>query len=142
MKKPKLNTALLRKIQKHILEEPKRLDMYIIVEKEGKDAWYEPPGGKWPSCNTTGCIAGWGLVLSGKRITGRSSDLTRAAKLLGVSTNEPAWDSLDFESESNKLFLVENWPCKFADQYENAKTDKKRARVTANRIEHFIKHRD
>jgi hypothetical protein len=59
-----MNVKLLRKIQKHILEEPRRLDMDVVLVKDIDPAsWRDAP-----PCGTVGCIAGWACALSGKRL--------------------------------------------------------------------------
>ena len=54
---PKLNVALAMKVKKHILAEPKRLNMsFWICDVTGIiDA---------PPCGTQACIAGWACLLS------------------------------------------------------------------------------
>ena len=58
-KERKMNTRLLRKVQKHILEEPRRLNMDIILDD--RVSARDP---KNPPCGTVGCIAGWAIVLA------------------------------------------------------------------------------
>src|SRR4051812_24586244 len=78
MKQPKLNVRLIRRIQKHILEEPRRFFMKAIlaIGVPGSHEWDEVKGGWNPSdlsdtvppCGTAACLAGWTGLLSGKTL--------------------------------------------------------------------------
>lgn len=126
-----MNVKLLRKIQKHILAEPRRLVMSII-ERRGNPNTLIPvepdeysnynqyeKRQKFADCGTAACIMGW-------------------ARLLASHYNGHD-DSLDIEF--GKLCSARTWPTKFAKAYAKAKTARSRARIAANRIEHFIKTR-
>jgi hypothetical protein len=121
--KRKLNVKLLRRIQKHILEEPKRFWM----------GWWETssiPDVNPAPCGTTACIAGWALALSGERIADYNPGV-RAARILGLSADG-----------YNKLFFSYAWPEPFLSRYERAEDNrnaKAMAKAGADRIEHFIK---
>jgi hypothetical protein len=52
-----MNVELLEKVKKHILAEPKRINMNNWCYKKPKSR-----GG--PACGTVGCIAGWTVLLS------------------------------------------------------------------------------
>lgn len=122
-----MNVKLLRKVKKHILEEPRRYDQDATVCTSQPGSPYE---GKhvYPACGTIACIGGWALVLSGKK---NSSDLGIARQLL----------DLDYE-QADRLFGGiggGNWPELFDNAYLKAKTLRGRVRVAARRIEHFIK---
>src|SRR5712671_5400107 len=54
--KSKLNVALLRKVKRHMLADPRRLQM--------SQALYVTRGKNAPHCGTVGCIAGWVVALS------------------------------------------------------------------------------
>lgn len=126
--KSKLNVTLLRKIQAHILEEPRRFIMDDLVR-------YGLPGDKFSAdndtqqtfaeCGTAACIAGWALLLSGIRIDG-GDYLNRASDLLRISD--------DHES----LFIAELWPEPFKRRYARAGRPATRAKIAAARIEHLI----
>jgi hypothetical protein len=128
----KLNVRLLRKIQRHILEEPKRFIMgdVIVREDPGVEILDDELIWKMPKCGTAACIAGWALLLSGKR----GSDMSKAAKLLGIE--DPDTEGYDGDSA---LFYTSKWPAKFYNAWNVAKSNKARARVAVRRIEHFIK---
>lgn len=135
--KPKLNVRLLRKIQRHILEEPRRFAMSI-------SALHGEPGtaldnycfsdgdepGTFPACGTVGCLAGWANILTGAR-KGNEDSIARAAKQIGVKST-PSW-------EDHPLFFAPNWPAPFARKYRKAKTPKTRAKIASARIEYLIK---
>lgn len=131
MTKPKLNVRLLRKIQKHILEEPKRLDMSVLISSKKNDLFYHDD--YYPSCNTVACISGWASILSGKRRLG----IPGTAKLLGLGTY-----SCNPSNLAQRVFYVEDWPDKFRVKYNTASSKDNReamAKVTARRIDHLIK---
>lgn len=122
----KLNIKLLKRVRNKILKYPKRFEM---------DHFYGPtlrfnrrlvPA----DCGSSACIAGWAVFLaSGKRKLpdgGPRSTWDEAKKLLGLHN-------------AASLFISDDWPERFRSQYCNAKTPKGRARVAANRIDHFIK---
>lgn len=132
---PGLNVALLRRVQRWIKKEPLRFRMGWWFSKERLKRQPNPP------CNTTACIAGTALLLSGaKRISKQGSDVSiRAAKVLGLT-----------KYEAHQLFTLSEWPTQFKNEYiedgtpywENPLTlreVKKNAKVALNRIEHFIK---
>jgi hypothetical protein len=54
---------------------------------------------------------------------------------LGLITLEQA---VDWIRSHDELFDVCGWPTKFADAYEKARSQKARAKIAADRIEHFI----
>lgn len=132
-----MNTKLLRKVQKHILAEPRRLDMNVlgytldVIEKT------DPP------CGTVGCIAGWAALLQNEKWF----ELSNAEKegLMDWTEGETAL-KLTTE-EAHRLFIepkyaeteIHAWPLKFATRYLKAKTPRQRAKVTSDRIDHFIK---
>lgn len=125
--KTKLNVRLLRRIQKHILAEPKRYNQNDIVST-GKPGEAYSFAWRFPACGTIACIGGWAAVLSSG---GRHEDLEYGARALGLTVDQRA-----------RLFSATGnggWPDKFDIAYTNAKTPQGRARVGARRIEHFIK---
>jgi hypothetical protein len=132
-----VNTKLLRRVAKHIAEEPRRLVMaqWVVLKKDYRSEkiydWGEFSH-KFPPCNTTGCIAGWTVLLK-EKVESSSfavSDSQRIAKraeaLLGLD-----------ENQSYRLFG--GWPQEFQRPYEMARSAAKRAKIAVARIEHFIK---
>lgn len=126
-----MNVKLLRKVKKHILEEPKRLYMRSYVRKRGEGIGLITSDTHrrraFPRCGTAACIAGWSLILSGKEIDSTQGYRVEACELIGIPVDK-----------SYRLFDPDGWPAKFR---EGAKDDGKTetAKVAAARIEHFIK---
>lgn len=130
-----MNVRLLRRVQKHILQEPNRLMM-------GDYVWHDRPGVKvetdgilhrMPECGTAACIAGWTCLLekNPKNVDtyvrtriGKWSDT--AAALLGISKGY------------DRLFFVDYWPERFQERFYEAKTKLQQAKITAKRIDFFI----
>jgi hypothetical protein len=129
--KSKLNVKLLRRIQQHILEEPRRLDMgnWKSTRTDGPCA---------PPCGTVACIAGWALVLSGKSIPEFENIAHDAAELIGVQHTQSGDVNVDEDCQAGKLFLRFEWPEPFVSQFADATDISQRAQITANRIEHLI----
>jgi hypothetical protein len=122
-----MKVKLLRKVKKHILEEPKRLFMAWYVVRKGDDASVirGMRDDRFADCGTAACIAGWTLILSGEDTPYSRS--AAAAKLLGIDHNLAA-----------NLFEPSLWPAKFMDGLADD-GDAYTAKVCAARIEHFIK---
>lgn len=117
-----LNVPLLHRIQAHILEEPKRLDMENWFTKEA-DKHYMPY--MVPACNTVGCIAGWATQLSGFS----SFSLDASKVILGF----------DKDGDLNReLFYVGEWDFRFSEKYRDAENPEERAKVTVEYIDFFI----
>lgn len=130
-----MNVKLLRKVKKHILAEPKRLVMWTwklqntLQPKFLSDGYGNMPRKFIPfaECGTAACIAGWTCLLSGKKNVEGNHISQTAIQLLGIPG-----------SLTNSLFVVTFWPGQFRAKYHNAKTQKTRAKIAAERIEHFI----
>lgn len=132
--KRKLNVRLLRKIQKHILEEPRRffMDWFIAKGTPGKKDLTAI--GNWtavcdlssvtPPCGTAACIAGWVNLFRKHDPT----DHDAAARELGLELGQ-----------QHRVFNVMYWPELFRYSYTKAKTPQTRAKIAAERIEHLIK---
>jgi hypothetical protein len=136
--KQKLNVKLLRRIQKYIMEEPRRflMDAWGIKARSQKE-WkrkteycegqpkFEDASDNMPPCGTAACIAGTAnLLTGGKKL---SADV-RAAKQIGLS-----------KLQAENLFYKFNWPARFEVRYDSAKTPKARAKIACQRIDHLIK---
>jgi hypothetical protein len=125
-----LNVKLLRKIQKHILEEPKRLVMrdWIITKAEGYKSFRNDAEEitKFPKCGTAACIAGWAVILSGDKITPGATlrVLDKARNLL--------------KTEDDRLFFTMGWNPKLDAAYTAAKSAKKRAKIASKQIDQYI----
>lgn len=123
-----MNVKLLRKVAKHILQEPKRLVMWKVLVTQSKD---NPTVDDRPfaRCGTAACIAGWTCVLAKTNLEKKTPQnlLDEAERLLGLTV-----------LEAELLFQPTAWPNKFhAGQVDDGKA--KTAKVAAARIEHFIK---
>jgi hypothetical protein len=136
--KPKLNVRLLRRIQKHILKEPRRFFMDWYYEHQDNAAeWrekaeevYEDLSKTPPKCKTAACIAGWACVLTRKQ-----KQAEKSCDWAGIAQRELG---LDIFSRS-ALFLDNEWPDPFSHQYRKAKTPKQRAQIACARIDYLIK---
>jgi hypothetical protein len=137
-----MNVKLLRKVKAYILAEPRRLDMDVVgVIAQGGDA---------PPCGTVGCIAGWAGLLA----------LTVVPKNPEARVDRMSWirgqDALHLtDAQANRLFrepskagdevynmgvaYSASWPARFARRYVRASRPATRAKITAERIDHFIK---
>lgn len=127
-----MNTRLLRRIQRHILEEPKRVDMIRFIARRGSKkaaAHGATHGLEFPECGTVGCIAGWAATFTTSRKFRYNSTGVIAAKALKLSC-----------VEAEILFFEDAWPDKFKLPLWNLEAQTPEyARVVSDRIEHFIK---
>lgn len=127
-----MNTKLLRKIKKHILEEPKRFVMHslILTKDHGYTDTYTDDANKttkFAACGTAACIAGWATILSGKK-EGEVDVWDFGSKVLELNN-----------IQTLNLFDDDSWPQNFGRAFHSSKSRKKRAEIAADRIEHFIK---
>ncbi len=132
-----MNVELLEKVRKHILEEPKRINMKnwiinpFILRDKFQELKYQ---NKLPACDTVGCIAGWALQVSSKKKLTSFDKGDAQVKL-----------NLTYE-QANRLFLLENmatdknyWPAYFENKLKNLNPGTRAyARVVSQRIKHFI----
>lgn len=129
-KKPKLNVRLLRRIQKHILEEPRRFFILRFKEAGIPDSTVIVENGQAqqiPECGTMACIGGWACILSGRKT--RLRFWNTAVSLLGLTFDQ-----------ADALFTYHEWPRRFFNSYQQAENERaRRARIAAARIEHLIK---
>lgn len=112
-----MNVRLLRKIAKVIQEKPRELEMKILHCDE-KGVYADK------SCATAHCICGWGAVILDEDFDAGPS----SHPFFGIDS-----------AQRKRLFWVSTWPSNFRNAYRKRKTHAARARVTAARIEHFIK---
>lgn len=152
-----MNVELLRKIQAHILANPKELNMNVVAQNiEGaKLAKKFKPGAP---CGTACCIDGFAQMFSGRIKPGLDykghetyfviydPHFAVGASILGLT---PVQADRLFESPAetysdyldNYVKDSPGWPIKFAKAYvqaEDAGDYEKAAKVTYDRIEHFI----
>lgn len=150
-----MNTELLRKVQKAILEEPARINMdgwlYDVTTADDLEAFlddvrdydeegnvsFDPP---IPPCGTVGCIAGWTYHLEGlprpeKWINYNAENgefkptlEVVAAERLGLSAKQAA-----------TLFYPDRWPIDLSDRlYANTPGSPEYAKVVSDVIDRFI----
>ena len=120
-----MNTKLLRKVKKVVLEEPRRLDMANWIQTNMTAL----PAEERPPCGTVACIAGWAIHLSGvdpALTPGAYSEIANG--LLGLD-----------EDQGRRLYYTGSWPESFDEAYHAAETAQERAQIAARRIDHFIK---
>jgi hypothetical protein len=129
-----MNVKLLRRVKKHILEEPRRFVMRVfyfrkadLLRETFTSDTHQPM--RFAKCGTAACIAGWSVLLTDGLHADMNDVRARAISLLGLNPNDYRHD---------ELFDVCGWPTKFADAYEKARSQKARAKIAADRIEHFI----
>ena len=127
-KKPKMNIALLRKVQKEILARPDQFNM---------DGWFKQSasnGFRAGGCGTAGCIGGWGLALTLRPKTKR---LDRLNPVQNIETFRDLF-GLTLE-QAERLFYEDEWPLEFK-WFELYRPDNlTAARLASKRIDHFIK---
>jgi hypothetical protein len=126
-----MNIKLLKQVKRHILAEPERFRM---------DDW---------NCGTAQCIGGWACSLAGLKWK-RSGEGTHrelateaevskvAALLLDIEAEDCPESIYGDDSEAARLFYTSSWPDEFRHQYEEAEDRRARARIAAERIDHFI----
>ena len=113
-----MNDPLLRKIQKFILEKPKRMFMGCWI---ADDVTIDAYGLIEPDCGTVACIGGLAQILSRSRKKGGQELL-----------------QLD-EDQANSLFFVSAWPDQFRLPLFRCKRQSfAYAQVVSDRIDRFI----
>ncbi len=130
--------TILRKVAKHILAEPKRLNMadWIIRKRIPKQKQHDGFAGNikeygFARCNTAACIAGWIMLLyDGKNADAVSASI-RAREILG----------LDLYTGGHDLFAVDTWDQPYQSKYMESTTVLDKAKVAAAYINHYIKTR-
>lgn len=133
---------LLRKVQKAILEEPKRINMKFWGRKYGKDIVAVREGSASyqhyiPPCGTIGCIAGWGAVL-GTKSAMKMNTKEFAEFIYTADDRMIRLSKLSYE-QANRLFYNDNWPARFENKLRRYNTGTPQyAKVVSDRIEHFI----
>lgn len=150
-----MNVKLLRKIRDEILKKPLRLDMGNWVNRQDDIA----------PCNTTACIAGWAVILDkqNRYKTKWTDEATVAirdnqASPLRSYFETTGQDCLDLTRiQAQRLFYCQSWPAQFSkpwtelhentflivargrDNRRKLMARRKMAKLTAKRIDHFIK---
>lgn len=127
-----MNTKLLRRVERHILKEPKRYEQNAVIDV-GTPNTESEFNRRYPACGTIACIGGWITVLTTKKPLKPGTHYLRfrkMARLLRVT-------------EEQVIRLCEytwgtGWPEQFLKAYKKAKTPRQKAKVAVRRIEHFI----
>ena len=127
-----MNIKLLRRVADAIKKEPLafNMDTYTRLTSESP-------------CGATGCIAGMACFLSDPvlffmdAIGIKQVDIKgEALRFLGL--NEQQGERL-FYLDASQSSSEDMWPTRFCASYDRARSAKAKAKVAADRIEHFIK---
>lgn len=134
-----MKTRLLRKIQAHLAEEPKRYvqDYEHITSTETLER-VSLNGA--PPCGTMACIGGWACVLSGDSSPSYHT-MRKAQEYLGLDPEQAdrLFSGVSVsEGDIRIVYSGTRWPKKFASAYAKAKTQRGRVAVAIRRIDHFI----
>jgi hypothetical protein len=141
-----MNVALLREVQQHVRQVPQRVGMgnWLGIGPDAMDAAHQRSGNSFAAtaeeaisdCYTTGCIAGW-IVLLGRR--GRDETLE---DVFQGSFPMKAAGYLDiYTALCDDLFFVRNWDDDLQERYYNAVQSgdqPRKGEVIAEAIERFI----
>jgi hypothetical protein len=128
-----MNVKLLRKIQKHILAEPKRFIMGAWIQRRTHNVDFScdianlTPRTIFPDCGTAACIAGWAILLSRGIEYNPEMPRIEAKHLLKIQT-----------PQDSKLFQVAAWPIALRKRFRKAKRRETAAKIAAERIDLFI----
>jgi hypothetical protein len=129
-----MNVKRLKQVAKLIQEHPTQFNM---------EWWFKNTnavGGRAGGCGTAACIGGWAVFLK-RRV--KSLDKLQGQfipALAGADIQEEAALYLGLHYPgTDRLFVPTEWPDKFREAYENAKTAKEAAQVAVKRIHNFIK---
>lgn len=131
-----MNVKLLQEVARQILASPAQLNMsmwFVVTDPCGDRLEHgsasiarNPALSPVSNCQTTACIAGWTCALRPELVQGPDA-ASAAQRLLGLDM-----------SQSQRLFYKGSWPNRFVVNYDTSPSPAARARVTAERIEHFI----
>jgi hypothetical protein len=124
-----MNTKLLKRVREAIVQYPEQFDMGNWFENNACSS----------RCGTAACIAGWAVTLANAKY--KESPRAAYDEVLNDEVSCPAERVLELlGGEANRLFYTMYWPDDFKQAYRDAKYDPvARARVGAERIDHFIK---
>ncbi len=131
-----LNVKLLRKVKAQILKEPAQFAMTKWFTRDIAQAnefaeVLDIRRRVIPNCGTAACIAGWAVAIHKES----NPELVARSYYMPYDAN----DALDLDDDnSHLLYHVARWPRKFLERWRRARSMAARARVAADRIEHFI----
>lgn len=123
-----MNIKLLRKIRRQILRTPRQFNILVYHAKDQKCVYSSIRAYPFSQeeCGSVHCIAGWAQIFSGR--------------FDGTFSGAIARQVLELEYEQSlKLFHISWWPENLRRQYYDATTNTQKAKVAAERIDHFIK---
>jgi len=130
-----VNVKLLEKVRAAILAEPAQFVMSELYSEGEALGSFDVPR-KIPNCGTAACVAGWAVTLGAR---------FRNPKTASASSFRNGWMAERAEEllvlnyvQGNRLFYVHEWPQSFLDRWREDETLKGRARIAAERIDHFI----
>ena len=151
-----MNVELLRRVQKAILKEPKRVDMGQWIRT---NLFGPKPGAGFPECGTVGCIFGWAETLAKfkslriqpgtiyKRAQGVREEVchlthpeiaSRGARLLDVTIDQAGGLFLGFLANN---FRWGNWPEDLRDRLDEYEPGTEEyAQVVSDAIDRFIQN--
>lgn len=121
-----MNIELLKKVKQAILDNPEHFDMSSFFD--GCDDDPKLLG----KCNTTACIAGWAIHLSGCPVTELDLEHDLGRDLLGLT-----------EDQANTLFYEDYWPGYIYNEYYEALEDEDHlgmAKAAAKIIDRLIEN--
>lgn len=124
----------LLEVKKHILEEPKRLDMsFWLLGSEDMTEVLHVDKEEMPACGIVGCIAGW-LVSFDSFKKGFSKDWI----LSQVGVQFQARELLQHPPFISRLFFPESWSDSLAYRFEESKSKQERAEITGEAIDWYL----
>jgi len=130
VKLKKHTIKMLREIKRRILAEPRQFDLH---------SWFFHDPEAIPNCGTSACIAGWAITIAHNTNPEKASELidAKGGPKDPFLEGEQALGITDIQGY--RLFLHENWPAPFDDQYQRYVRPLNKAKVACARIDHFIK---
>lgn len=143
----------VKNLSKQTIQKIKRMIAAVLAEPE----FYDQDTFARKLCKTTGnevcgdtsCGAGWAIWLENPALFDKMVKAQYRAERPNNWADYPDWESAALkalglevvgEFDTTTLFgSASDWPSPFNDHYEDAETDKERAKVFAARWRHFIK---
>lgn len=130
-----VNKTLFRAIRNHILEEPRRYNQGVAIEKVTK---------RTSPCGTQACLLGWAVILSGKKPEVRPCACGNPACTFNIETTyELGARVLRLtERQALRVYSDGEWPDKFQEPMNRAGNATERARAAADYINYIIRTGD
>jgi hypothetical protein len=132
-----VNIELLRRVQAHILAEPKRMYMFawLIGPSQFDDEGHYNNGQNGdtlnaPACKTVACIRGWAYQLT-------NTSLPLGEYYCYYSSSDPILELT--REQCDRLFFVTCWSAEFQDRLDATQLQSQEyAQVVSDRIDRFI----